>query len=363
MTALIPRILRLPTLALVVTIAAPAQAQLPIKPDSLIQKYRADYAVPDAPALTMLELDESALLRPSTVRELGVALSDFTGSGGGFQLPKAAAIEFSPGLLFFGRRLKLQDYQNKAAWYRLRVSVASRRVEGEGSPTRLAIAVRTSFKDAADLRDKKMNPAFFEAAEKIIARAQEIDADAEDAAAARGGVNEPVVYSPEQQRELDALIEAFKELNQSIADTAWNRTALDVAVGLRADAADSAGNDPSLQQLAAWLTYAGRVGGWGQVMFGTKLASERDSVTRDFGVAASLVSRFYAGTNTRKVYLELQGSKRAEEDAEFLFSGGAEASLITGVWAVLSAGTEWGGETDDGRFRARFSLKAGLPTP
>lgn len=362
MTAVMRRLPGLWAPALVAAIVLPAQAQLPTKPDSLIQKYRADYAVPDAPALTMLELDESSLLRPSTVRELGVALSDFTGSGGGLQLPQAAAVEFSPGLLFFGRRLKLQDYQKKAALYRLRVSVASRRVEGEGSPTRLALAVRTSFKDAADLRDKQMNPGFFEAAEKIIARAQQIDAAAEDAAAT-GGINAPVIYTPEQQRELDALIESFKKLNESIADTAWNRTALDVALGLRMDAADSTGNDPSLQQLAAWLSYAGRIGTWGQLMLGSRLGSERDSVTRDFGVTASLVSRFYAGTNTRKVYLEVQGSKRAEEDSEFFVSGGAEASLTTGLWTVLSVGNVWGGAADDGRFRARFSLKAGLPTP
>jgi hypothetical protein len=362
MTALMPCAMGFAGLAVVAVITLPAQAQLPTKPDSLIQKYRADYAVPDAPALTMLELDESTLLRPSTVRELGVALSDFTGSGGGFQLPQAAAVEFSPGLLFFGRRLKLQDYQKKATLYRLRVSVASRRVEGEGSPTRLAVAVRTSFKDAADLRDKGMNPDFFKAVENIIAKAASIDAAAEDMAEERG-INEPVVYTPEQQRELDNLIQEFKKLNESIADTAWNRTALDVALGLRADAADSLGNDPSVQQLAAWLTYAGRVGGWGQFMFGTKVGSERDSITREFGVTASLVSRFYAGTNTRKVYFEVQGAKRAEEDSELLISGGAEAGLITGVWAVLSVGTEWDDEADDGRFRARFTLRAGLPTP
>jgi hypothetical protein len=342
-------------------LAGRAIAQLPAQPDSLVQKYRADYAVPDAPALTMLQLDESSLLRPSTVRELAVAVSDFTGAGGGLQLPKAAAVEFSPGLLFFGRRLKLQDYQNKAALYRLRVSVASRRAEAEGSPTQVALAVRTSFKDAADLRDRSTNPAFFEKAKGIIARAQEIDAAAEDAAAARGGINEPVVYNPEQQQELNQLIEEFKALNVSIADTAWNRTALDVAVGLRADARDSTGNDLSLQQVAGWITYGGRIGTWGQLMFGAKMGSVRDSVSRNFEVTGTAASRLYAGANRRKVYLDLQGSKRGDEDTELVLTGGAEVNVTSGVWVVLSLGTQWNGGADDGRFRARFSFKSGFP--
>ena len=339
----------------------PALAQIPGQPDSLIQKYRADYAVPDAPALTLLELDEGNLLRPSTVRELAVVVSDFTGSGGALQLPKAAAVEFSPGLLFLGRRLKLKQYQDHAAWYRLRVSVASRRQEGNGSPTSLAFGLRTSLKDGADLRDKSTNPAFFEQASKIIARAQAIDVEAEDAAEARGGINEPIVYSPSQQRELDELTAKFKELNASVADTAWNRTAFDVAVGLRADAADSTGNDLSVQQLAAWLTYASGVGNWAQLIVGAKMASDRDSVTREFGVAGSAVTRFYGGTNKQKVYLDLQASKRADEDTEVVLSGGAEINVSSGLWVVLSAGTQWNGGASDGRFRARFAFKSGFP--
>ncbi len=341
--------------------AGPARAQIPGQPDSLIQKYRADYAVPDAPALTLLELDEGDLLRPSTVRELAVTLADFTGSGGALQLPKAAAVEFSPGLLFFGRRLKLKQYQDHAAWYRLRVSAASRRQEGNGSPTSLAVALRTSLKDGADLRDKRTNPAFFEQIGRIIARAHSIDAEAEDAAEARGGINEPVVYSPGQQRELNELTSKFKELNASVADTAWNRATFDVAVGLRADAADSIGTDLSVQQLAAWLTYASAVGNWAQWIVGAKMASDRDSVTRKFEVAGSAVTRLYAGTNTQKVYLDLQASKRADEDTEFVLSGGAEINVTSGMWVNLSAGSQWNGGVSDGRFRARFGFKSAFP--
>jgi len=337
-----------------------ALAQLPAQPDSLVQKYRADYAVPDPPALTLLGLGGSDLLRPSTVRELAVALSDFTGSGGALQLPKTAAVEFSPGLLFFGRRLKLEEYQKLAALFRLRVSVASQLQDGDGSPTSVAVALRTSFKDAADLRDRSVNPAFFREAEKILARAQEIDAAAEDAAEERG-IGAPVVYTPSQQRELDQLTSEFEDLNASVADTAWNRSAIDVAVGLRADAADSTGTNLSIQQLAAWLSYGGGIGTWAQWVLGAKIASDRDSVTQRYEVTASGATRFYAGTNRQKIYLDLQASKRADEDAEVVLGGGAEVNLGSGLWVVLSAGSQWNGGGSGGRFQARFAFKSGFP--
>jgi hypothetical protein len=324
--------------------------------DSQALKYRADYAVPDAPALLLLEIDENDLVRPSTVRELSVVVSGFTGAGG-LQLPKAAAVEFSPGLLFFGRRLTLQGYRRSAPFYRLRVSVATRRSEEDGPQTALAFGLRTSIIDGADL---KTSDGFQKAASRILLRAAEIDAAAEESAAELGGIHAPVVYTPAQQQELDGLLEQFRRLAEAVADTAWNKRVLDVAVGIRADA-DSNGTDLTAQQYAAWLTYGGGVSNWGQLILGVKVASDRDSTSGAFAMRASAAARFYGGTNRHKVYVDAQAAKRAEEKTDVMVSGGAELRVASGLWATLSVATEWDGNGPDGRLRARFAFKSGFP--
>ena len=62
-------------LALACLAPAGARAQLPAQVDSLAQAYRVDYAVPDVPALTLVDGDAGDLVRPTTVRELEAYLA------------------------------------------------------------------------------------------------------------------------------------------------------------------------------------------------------------------------------------------------------------------------------------------------
>lgn len=133
-----------------------------------------------------------------------------------------------------------------------------------------------------------------------------------------------------------------------------------MALGFRADA-DSNGNNLETQQYAAWMTYGGGVGNWGQVIFGVKMASDRDSLSGKFAMTGSAAGRFYSGTNRQKVYLDLQASKRADEDTKVVLSGGAELRVASGLWASMSVGSEWDGQGSDGRLRARFAFKSAFP--
>lgn len=342
-------------LALACLAPGAARGQAPAQVDSLAQAYRVDYAVPDVPALTLVDGDAGDLVRPTTVRELAVALSGFTGDGG-LSLPRAAAVEFSPGMLFFGRRLTLSRYQRSAALYRLRISVATRRREEDGPQTALAVAVRTSFIDGADLRT---SPAFLAAAGRIVAQVAAIDAAAEDAAEA-GGIDAPVVYTAEQRAALERLTAEYRALPELVADTAWNKRVFDAAFGVVA-VGDSAGNDLEVRQVAGWLSYGGGIGTWGQVVVGARMASDRDSTSGKFAMAGSAVARLYGGTNHQKVYLDLQLSKRGDADAAAVLSGGSELRVARGLWATLAVGAEWDGAGRDGRLRARFAFKSAFP--
>jgi hypothetical protein len=347
--------------------------------DSLVAKYRADYAVPDAPALTLLGLDGSELVRPSTVRDLAVGITDFVGDNGQFRIPRAFSVEFSPGLLFFGRTLTLAKYQKAPVLYRLRVSAATQRIEGSGTASGVAFAVRTSPIDGADLRT---NGFIQRTAAPIALAVGRIDSVAEARAdAARLALRDSLraagrspaeireaarqlpsaIYQRSDQQAIDSLVGAFKVAADSARDDSWQRQALDLAVGMRLDARDSTGTDLKVAQVAAWLTYAGGVADWAQWVVGAKMASARDSVSGKYRVEASLATRWYAGTNRYKVFVDFQGTKQGDDDAEWLLSSGTEINVFPRVWATASLGGGWGPEQGDGKVRLKFGLRAAMP--
>lgn len=119
--------------------------------------YRVDLTMPDGPAFTLLNADASKAVRPGTIRELSLAAAGFTSSDGKSQIPKALAVEAHLLLLFGGRDLTVRDYQRMAWLARTRISIASSRGDTAKSATRVALGVRTSFRDHTDPRDRVNN--------------------------------------------------------------------------------------------------------------------------------------------------------------------------------------------------------------
>ncbi len=115
--------------ALALSVAAGANAQI-VRATGLspfVKDYKIDFAIPDAPAFKLLEVDQSAILRPQTVRDLAVVLDGFRGEGNAFVVPRQLGVEFSPGLLIGGGQLHLTDYAARKALYALRLSGATNR--------------------------------------------------------------------------------------------------------------------------------------------------------------------------------------------------------------------------------------------
>src|SRR5688572_1826337 len=134
--------------------ASPQVLRSPVDTVDLF-KMRADFTVPESPAFKLVDIDESAILRPASVRELALAFSSFTDStDGGFRLPKSIGIEVAPWLAAKSRTLTRGKYGNpKWTWlYRLRVSGAVHTSEGARRPHEIAGGLRFTFLDDGDSR-------------------------------------------------------------------------------------------------------------------------------------------------------------------------------------------------------------------
>src|SRR5215213_8719037 len=128
------------TVALI--IASPAHAQKRVDFDA--KTIQGDFAVPEAPALLMLGVARSKLLRPMSVQELTSNLA--SGSDGFSVLPKAFGVEFSPAMLGRGGKLSIGEYQQTPMLYRARLSFAGNR-DSAGKRSQVALGLRISLGD------------------------------------------------------------------------------------------------------------------------------------------------------------------------------------------------------------------------
>ncbi len=301
------------------------------QPDTLERKFRVDFAIPDAPAFQLLDLDPSTILRPTTVREFTIAFSDFASSGSSITLPGAFAVEFSPGLIINGRTLSREAYEQHATWYRLRVSAATRRASGAAAPTEVAFGLRTSFVDDSDLR---CNKDYVLKATSTTDKINEIYLQARLRAGPQG-----VISLNEDERQ--QVRELNEQLKATWADEKWNKTVFDVALGAKGEAKDSTGKGFEFISIAGWASYSLGVSDWGQCLLGCKLSGERDSMSNKFLFAGSIAGRVYLGSSTFKGFLEGQFSKVEKQNFTVLANSGAEANLWKGGWLTFSGGLEF----------------------
>ena len=339
----------LPLLGLMAIAPAAAAAQ---RPDSLAQQYEVDFAIPDAPAFELLKVDDSEILRPTTVRALTAGLSNlFQSDGGGLQVPNAFSIEAAPFLLARGARLTLPQYRANPMLYRTRFSAAALRNAGTGAATGLGIGVRLTLRDDADLR---MNQAYIDSA-TVLSRAIN---DVYVAARMRTGPPPtPIVLTEAEKDSVNRLIDPFRKRWEQ---TRWNAGVLDVAAGVTAASADSLGNDLKVGALAAWGTWGRGFGDWGQLLVGGRGTFGHREPGEDRALGGSVGARFYAGTNAYKVFLEGQSTLSSGDVPGWLLNTGGEARLYDRFWANFSAAVTWDGG-GDARLTGKFTLKGAAP--
>jgi hypothetical protein len=320
--------------------------------DTLAQQFEVDFAIPDAPAFELLQVDASNILRPTTVRALTAGLSNlFEEEGGGLQIPNAFAIEAAPFLLAQGPRLTLDAYRENRILYRTRLSAGAKRSGSTGALTGVALGLRMTLSDAADLRT-----------DTVFLKGVTALTDSMNALRVRaiiaGGPNAQLTKA--QQDSLTAMSGTIANFVKIWEQTRWNEDVFDVAAGLMAASADSLGNDLKMGALAAWGTWGVALQDWGQMLVGGRASYGRDDPDEERGLTGSLGTRFYAGTNVYKFFMEGQSTLASDASPGWLLHTGGEARLIDRFWMNFSAGVNWEG-SGNAHLTGRFTVKAAAP--
>ncbi|HEV7389295.1 MAG TPA: hypothetical protein VGN73_11850 [Gemmatimonadaceae bacterium] len=348
------RSLRRITAATSLALAAPiAQAQI-VRESGLspfVKDYKIDFAIPDAPAFKLLQVDESAILRPQTVRDLTLAVDGFRGDNNAFVVPKQFAVEVSPGLLIGTGQLKLNDYNAKKFLYATRFSGAT----GRDSLDRgeLAFGVRFSLVDEEDMRSKGAG-----GTDTAVTGMTKRILDIYDVARDRSGrPPAPIKLNEDEKNAINALRDSVKEY---WADHYWNATSVELALAGRALTADTLGHDPKMDEIAGWITYANGLRGWGQLLFGAKVGTARES-TGSFHSSNTLAARLYIGSNALKTFVEGQQAFSSTTEPKWLVNSGVEVRLPGVGWINASAGYASPVNGGDPRVISSFKFKTGVP--
>lgn len=336
--------------------AAPVRAQTGLVPPD----FRTNFAIPDAPAFELLAVEPGTILRPQTPRELVLALTKFQGSEGGFAVPRAIAIEFSPGLLIGGGTMTQERYRRERLLRAMRLSLAALRAESGEGPSRLAIGVRLSLDDQAGAGTDRDFPAGLRV-QPALDSVHAITVQARQRTIRSTGLRpDQVEVAPLDEGERKTVEALARRIARIWADRYWNAGRWDLALAARVRTADSLGHDPRVDAVSAWSTLARPVRLWGQVLLGGRLGAARDSLAAPLRGEGSLSARFYAGTNRAKAFLEGQGSWRRDEVPDWFLNSGCEFALAEWFWLDFHAGIERlpGGGS---RLSTGFKFKTAVP--
>ncbi|MEO8621849.1 MAG: hypothetical protein ABI625_12340 [bacterium] len=360
--------------AFVLPVAASAQVPSTASAKAL----QGDYVVPDAPALLMLGLNESKLLRPSSVQQLTSNLA--TASNTFSMVPTALAVEFSPMMLIRGPRLSIAEYQANPMLYRTRLSFAANK-DSATRRSRIALGFRMSLDDKSDLRT---DPGFLAAIDRLTslkidsARAVEAEMTAQKV---------PLLgpLTPAQQSTKDAIIVAVKNHHDAILkdslqaagsdmanavaavkrakeDVAWNASVSDIALGLRGSSVDSSGKQARFDGFSGWATKGIAISDFAQLLVGGRYAYERDTTARsELQSAGDLVVRMYAGSNRYKISLEAQGTGRESSRPKWGLSLGGEFEPLKSIWVEFSSGWRTTGSMSTGALTHSVSFHLAPP--
>jgi hypothetical protein len=359
------------TVAVSAMVVSSAGAQDPVSPaaDSAAQaadttpiyRLRADFTVPEGPAFKLVEIDESAILRPTSVRELAMSVADFTGGDGSFSLPSAIGLEAAPWLLARSRDLTRRQYHDAQPLYRFRVSIAAKLAEDTRQPTAIAVGIRETFIDHGDVRLDRVLEARI--VENLLKQHQIHTRAATRVNPFGGGVESgsEVALSAEEQAEVDLLDRELARIIEQRQEETWNETRLEAALAFSGQSADESEGGLRSHAGRAWIAYGHRLGAHAQWLLGGRLSSARDTAG-DFRTAAAASTRLYVGTQDYKGFVEAQaGYEEDQQYAPWFFNSGGEARVSNSVWAQLSAGVEQTAQIRRGRLTTRFSLRTALP--
>lgn len=287
---------------------------------------RIDLAVPEAPAIKILDVETDMIMRPGTVREIGVSVSDFLRSGG--------AIELSPGLLL--GNTTLNEYQKNPFLYRARISAATKSPSDGGRD--YAWGLRFTLVDETDLRTDQMLQ------DTLVSIAHETEKKVFDITRERGIDPFDEKGKAELARISDSCIalgldEKIASVREKAKARNWNKSILELGIAGVATSMDSTFKHLMQNKYGLWLTGGfPLLGEKGQIVIGLKALLRRSQENKLDQGSGSMALRSYIGSNRLKGFLEADWTAVKNELPIFGLNAGGEFNVINGIWIDLSVG-------------------------
>jgi len=315
-----------------------------------VAKARVDYAVPDAPAMKMLDIDPSNLMRPSTVREVALAVSAINAKGG--------AVEFSPTLL---TNPTLTQYKERPFWYRLRLSGGAK-TSDDGTKS-YGIGLRMTFVDEADLRtDQALQQDLLEIGHQLGRKELEcsnaITIDPVDHPEEYGRAFDSCLDMPKFIARADSMVGGARERAK---ERNWNKALWEMGIAALASTNDSLVRHLRAEKYGLWSTLALPIFSTrGQILIGVKGLVERDSANSLSDWDGSMAIRGYAGRNNMKGYVELDYEGKTHQFPSVDAYLGMELSFGNGIWVDGSIGIV-AKEGEGAKLASSFNFRFGTP--
>lgn len=311
---------------------------------------RLNFAVPDAPAFTILNYTPSIIVRPTSVKEVALAISDFINRGG--VLPRNVGAEFSPGMLIGGGSLTIRQYNANPFWYRVRISAATQTTDDNTGRIRAALGFRFTFTDDADPR---MDRPFIE---NLSTLAVDINrAVARKVQQAPPDGSGPIAPDLVDVEALEQEVEALRTRQR---EERWNANIWEFAAAARFGSRDSLARNAAAEKYQGWIAGSFRVEQWGQFIFNASGSVERAANFKMDSTQFAMSARFYFGSNDMKVFGEGQITALEKSPALYLFNVGGELNAISSFWLEFAAGFEKRG-AEPAIIRTAFHIRWSLP--
>lgn len=227
--------------------------------DQSIEDLKTKYAVPDAPAFTILDENPSSILKPASVKEIAIGFSSFLDNKNQISLPKSFAAEFSPGLLINGRHLTIKQYGDNAWLYQLRLSVATSRPDNAKSATNLAFGIRITLHDESDPRT---NDEYILAATKLSSEIQELI----DSRKRVLGPSATMYEIENDQKLIVAKKELVDKFKKKWFEDKWNKNISELAIAVKTSSKDSLAQNLVFSKVSFWFTSAYAYEDWGAIL-------------------------------------------------------------------------------------------------
>jgi len=345
--------------AVMAVIIACFSTALAVNVDSL----RTDMAVPGSPAFNLMDVDQSAIMRPGTAKEIAISIGNIM--LGGVVLPQTFGVELSPGMMLMKK--SLHEYQTNAKkrfLYRLNLSGGVTRAGGEVSA--ITLGTRFTLFDETDLlADTNFTRLLIDIGGKINSEL-----------AGYTSLNIPPDYpfssdtlkiryyesliATEATKINDKYSRIIKEKRDSVKQTQWNKAILEAGLAGMGASPDSTTENLIATKYGLWLTYGDGLWENNLNLVGLRLLAARDTSNAFKQVNGSIVLRSYIGENNYKGYLEGDGTYSNQDIPSYAVSLGGEMNIANGIWLETSAGVKKQGKNRT-EVISSFNLKLSTP--